>query len=576
MKRKIYSMIVLLFGVVFMRQASFESKATEDEFMCSYSAEEDAHYSAYGCDRVLELSETEAVAAGLPAGYSGNVLSIENASDLTMGFLLDFSARNIPINSVKSLTFRVYVGADSTSDDGYPEIRIMEPGTAKNGWFLRYDASNLTDQWIDVVVSETSFETFAKDGYLDKMELGIRKKSSGNDVFYVDSITYQLKETDITAPVIEINTDSVYAVVGTKPIFYPVITDNTEISSIIYTWSEGALDQYGRLNEGTHTWIVKAVDSSQNTAEKAVTVYVTQQEYEDKMILDEEEIAANSESSHITALITALSEARAKKAEENITNVSIQNIEKAQQEATSVLATLSAYTNEEINAVTKSLNDAVDNARTGSQVSISDTNTGTATLIAAEGEEVYIGYLDATYSEQGIEGQLYIVGWTDSNGQEVTTWTQGAIPKVIDTKMLMVKYQSELSQGYTDKYRVRFLSSVNNTKDYKKAGLVFSLTDEVKNPDIHTGIKRETTKVYKNINADGISMNVKAVYGEYSEFIYGRIINKIPERQTIYVRAFVELLDGTIVYGKTREIKVDSTSDFIEIEDTETGFGPIL
>ena len=263
--------------------------------------------------------------------------------------------------------------------------------------------------------------------------------------------------------------------------------------------------------------------------------------------------------SDIEALNTASANAEAKKAEANVTHVSIQNIEEAQQEVAPVVATTAAYTKAEINNATNVLNAAVEKAITGSPVIISDENTGTATLYVAAGEEAYVGYLDATYEDATTEGQLYIVGWTDSNGQEVTTWTEGAIPKVIDTKMLMVKYQGELAEGCTDKYRVRFLSSVNNTEDYTRAGLVFSLTDEVKNPDIHTGIVRDTTKVYKNVIADGESMNVKTVYDEYSEYMYGRIINKIPDGQTLYVRGFVELLDGTIVYGVTREIKVDSS-----------------
>lgn len=263
----------------------------------------------------------------------------------------------------------------------------------------------------------------------------------------------------------------------------------------------------------------------------------------------------------IEKLNTAYENADTKKAEANVTNVSIQNIEEAQQDVAPVIATTAAYTKAEINAATKVLNDAIANAITGSLVTISDTNTGTATLYAASNEVVYIGYLDATYSDENTKGQLYIAGWTDSNGEAVTTWTEGAIPKVIDTKMLMVKYQGEYAQGYTDKYRVRFLSSVNDALgDYTRAGLVFSLTDEVTNPDINTGIVRDTTSVYKNVNAAGVSMNVGDVYDNYSSFMYGRIINKIPEDQTFYVRAFVELLDGTIVYGVTREITINASN----------------
>lgn len=269
----------------------------------------------------------------------------------------------------------------------------------------------------------------------------------------------------------------------------------------------------------------------------------------------------------IEKLNTASAKADTTKAEANVTNVSIQNIEEAQQEVAPVIATTAAYTKAEINAATKVLNDAIESTITGSPVSIFAENTGTATLYAAEGEDVYIGYLDATYAsedtDKGLDGQLYIAGWTDSEGQEVRTWTADAKPKIIDTKMLTVKYQGEPPKG--GKYRVRFLSSVNDAlDDYKRAGLVFSLTDEVKNPYIENGIDRPTTKVYKNVNArvneTVESLNAKTVYGNYSEYMYGRIINNIPEGQTFYVRAYVELLDGTIVYGVTREITVNASN----------------
>lgn len=263
--------------------------------------------------------------------------------------------------------------------------------------------------------------------------------------------------------------------------------------------------------------------------------------------------------SNIAKLNEANTNATAKTKEENVTNVSIQKIELAQHEVAPVISTTAAYTKAEIKAATDKLNYVINNAKKGDSIQISDSNTGTATLVVAENEEVYKGYLDAEYNDSNTLGQIYIVKWTDAEGKEVDVWTAGVKPEIIDTKMLNIKYQGEYAKDSTSKYRVRFLSSVNVLEDYTRAGIVFSLKDTVQNPDINTGIVRDTTTVYKSVIADGQKVTVEQTYDEYSSHMYGRIINNIPEGYTIYVRGFVELTDGTIVYGVTRPITVTSS-----------------
>ena len=263
--------------------------------------------------------------------------------------------------------------------------------------------------------------------------------------------------------------------------------------------------------------------------------------------------------SNIAKLNEANTNATAKTKEENVTNVSIQKIELAQHEVAPVIATTAAYTKAEIKAATDKLNNVINNAKKGNPIQISDRNTGTATLVVAENEEVYKGYLDAEYNDSNILGQIYIVKWTDAEGKEVDAWTEGVKPEIIDTKMLNIKYQGEYAKDSKSKYRVRFLSSVNALEDYTRAGIVFSLKDTVQNPDVNTGIVRDTTTVYKSVIAGGQKVTVEQTYDEYSSHMYGRIINNIPEGYTIYVRGFVELTDGTIVYGVTRPITVTSS-----------------
>lgn len=386
MNKKIPSLLAILLCLTLCAQmpisASVSKAAGDEDFMCTYAAGIDAYYSTYGCDEVIAMTAEEAATAGIPQGYSGQVLSVKRASELSMGFLVDFSERRIPVSLLKSVTFRVYVGADGEIGSGYPEIRIVAPGTGGNGWFLRYYLDKYTDQWVDVVVDDTtktsnySWDLFAVDGFLNKLEVGLRKKSSGNDVFYVDSITYQLEENDGVAPVISydgadeitisegaqlgihptafdaqencsveieyiwpegtilgesgtpgqgtytltlratdyygntserqvtviveepdnekpqimVKMDSIYATVGATPILTPQVVDNREVAEVSCEWSEGAVDKYNRLNEGTHTWAVTAKDTSGNVATKVVTVYVTEEEWQDAIILDEEEI----------------------------------------------------------------------------------------------------------------------------------------------------------------------------------------------------------------------------------------------------------------------------------------------
>ena len=104
-------------------------------------------------------------------------------------------------------------------------------------------------------------------------------------------ITVNVIESDNTSPIIHMPTDVFYTEVGTKFLMDFEITDDCALENVIYTWSEGALDEYGKLTEGVHTLTVTASDTSNNITQKIFTIYVTKDGIADGEIIDEEQLA---------------------------------------------------------------------------------------------------------------------------------------------------------------------------------------------------------------------------------------------------------------------------------------------
>ena len=103
------------------------------------------------------------------------------------------------------------------------------------------------------------------------------------------SLTVVVEEADLEYPVIHVNASAVYATIGTKPIVQFEATDNSKLETQGYVWSEGALDNRGRLTEGTHTLTLFAEDRSGNRTEKVITYYVTETGDPEDNVVDEEE-----------------------------------------------------------------------------------------------------------------------------------------------------------------------------------------------------------------------------------------------------------------------------------------------
>ena len=79
---------------------------------------------------------------------------------------------------------------------------------------------------------------------------------------------------DVEAPEIHFFASEIFVPVGTFYCMTPYATDNYDDVEVVETWSAGALDPAGRLNEGVHTLTLTATDLSGNKTEKVVTVYV--------------------------------------------------------------------------------------------------------------------------------------------------------------------------------------------------------------------------------------------------------------------------------------------------------------
>ena len=247
-------------------------------------------------DYALYTSE-EAAAAGVPAGYTGYVMMI--GGDSAAGIGLDLTDWNIPIALVKSMTLRVYVPESILEG----EVRLAD---LSGNWLLRYKPTAAeTNKWIDITIHadstvsgvsgklEGAVAGFAsmlgEDQLLGEVDLGFRyPNGTTGAVAYVDSITFELKEDDGKAPVIEykgsttVNTsaEKLFALEDLKA--YDALEERY-IRPVI-TWSEGALDQNGLLLKGTHTCVATFTDAYGNQSKITLTLNVGDKDTEAPVI----------------------------------------------------------------------------------------------------------------------------------------------------------------------------------------------------------------------------------------------------------------------------------------------------
>lgn len=269
--------------------------ADSNDFDCEYSigsTSDPFTAEIYGCKEIIRYTESEGVAAGVPQGFSGDVLSVGegvNSGKINRGITLDFSAKKIPTCLVESIAFRVYMGDDGKPSDAYPELRIPFP--KKSGaWVMRYPFADKTGSWQDVLLKNgngsfytnsgmgrvSNFYDISADGYLNKFELAMRHNGSQGE-FYVDSIKLTLVANEGVAPVISYQGKEVVTISqGQKLPFTVSAVDDVEGEvDVEYVWGDmDKLDEKGNPVVGTHSLTFRAKDYFGNTAEKTITVQV--------------------------------------------------------------------------------------------------------------------------------------------------------------------------------------------------------------------------------------------------------------------------------------------------------------
>lgn len=240
-------------------------------------------YSAYvegvnvygGCNLSVIASE-KAAAAGVPEGFTGNVLKMSNADKPGQtDMALDFSALNYKRKFITGLSFRIYIVGTASDNAKHPEFRIPYPGKPDN-WVVGGGlGANKTDEWITVSLTPDQLDKICIDGYLKTVAVCLRTNAA--TTMYIDkieltTIEFEYEPPVISAPVTEFKvTEGAYPVSTDK---IATVTDNSGEYFVNYEWSEGALDDLGRLRKGTHTCKVIATDRCDNVATLDITYIV--------------------------------------------------------------------------------------------------------------------------------------------------------------------------------------------------------------------------------------------------------------------------------------------------------------
>ena len=259
--------VSLVMGVLFPQSVMSADNA---KIEIPYADSRDTASSPYWYKQMNVYSQQEAKQAGVPDGYSGYVMKL--AGDSASGITADFSERNIPATSVKSIHFRVYYGSHTK------EVRVTTD--AGVSWVLRYNAVK-PDQWDDVVLSDINeIKKLANsDGRLGKFGFGFRNLDDGstNNVAYIDEIRVELTVNDDIPPIIRYEgPDHIETTEGKPFVLNAVGWDEQENAEfpIEYIWDKDATDDGGGLVKGDYTLTLRVTDSCGNTSERVLTVTV--------------------------------------------------------------------------------------------------------------------------------------------------------------------------------------------------------------------------------------------------------------------------------------------------------------
>ncbi len=242
--------------------------------------------------KVTNLTSEEAAAAGVPAGYEGNVLEVKGSS---ARFGMTFDPRNLGIYAglIEKITFRFYFRESNNairfSDHGATDWTVLAAANA-NQWMeyaICADGSGFSNNHDIMSLAD-------EQGNLDVFGIGTKYESNTNYTFYIDSITIKLKSDDGKAPVLNYSGETDILTSAGRP-FVADISAYSELEGrylgLDYAWSEGALDENGNMLEGVHTCIVSATNYYGHTSSVALNVKVDPKDVEaPKIEIDTSEI----------------------------------------------------------------------------------------------------------------------------------------------------------------------------------------------------------------------------------------------------------------------------------------------
>ena len=135
---------------------------------------------------------------------------------------------------------------------------------------------------------------------------------------------------------------------------------------------------------------------------------------------------------------------------------------------------------------------------------------------------------------------------------EAGTDTSGYTPQYVDTDMLdlFVQEHTTLENVY------RLGASVDIPANYTEAGFIFSRTNENPALDAPDCQIFNVSKYYSGIKADDKTYMASTVYAGKapSSRFFVQAFRVKNTSGSLYVRAYVKLSDGTIIYGTAKDL----------------------
>ena len=221
-------------------------------------------------------SEAEATAAGVPEGFSGDVMMLRSTDGGNVGITLDIGSGRCA--DALSITFRVWCTKNTK------EFRITD--NAGKDWIVRVVPEQY-ESWIEITVSSDGGNVYSgkkfsdlgdANGCFKPVGMGFRFTDGKDSTVYIDSTVVNWKPLDVEPPVIQYEGDGVIKTVAGKKLLVDISAydeyDNADIQPSEYVYSDGAIDENGFLLEGEHTCTLRYFDYAGNVAELELTLLV--------------------------------------------------------------------------------------------------------------------------------------------------------------------------------------------------------------------------------------------------------------------------------------------------------------